>query len=64
MKTQKEVENQNVKKNIEKRIKMFDNDIKKNENLFTETNKTKYRKIVNNLRARRGELQFVNKICF
>ncbi len=64
MKTQKEVENQNVKKNIEKRIKMFDNDIKKNENLFTETNKTKYRKIVNNLRARRGELQFVNKIWF
>ena len=64
MKTQKEVENQNVKKNIEKSIKMFDNDIKKNENLFTETNKTKYRKIVNNLRARRGELQFVNKIWF
>ena len=64
MKTLKEVENQNVKTNINKRIKMLAADIQKNENLFEESNMEKYKRIANNLRARRGELQLVSKMWF
>ena len=64
MKTKDELENQNVKSNMNKRIIMFTNDIKKNENLFETTGERKYKSVVNNLRARRGELQFISKFMF
>ena len=64
MKTQKEVENQNVKTNMTKRIEMFTNDIKAKEELFEKTGSQRHKNAANNLRARRGELQFVSKVWF
>jgi hypothetical protein len=61
MKTKEVLENQNVKLNINKRLKMFDADIKINENLFETTKEKRYLNIAHNLRARRGELQFISK---
>jgi hypothetical protein len=64
MKTKEQVESENVKFNFNKRIEMFNNDIKTNEKLFEETNEIKFYGIVKNLRARRGELQFISKNYF
>jgi hypothetical protein len=55
-------ENQNIRININKRIVAFTNDIKKFEDLYEKTNEKRYLSSANNIRARRGELQFVTKI--
>jgi hypothetical protein len=64
MKTQAELENQNVKSNMNKRIEMFTNDIKSKEILFETTGEQRYKSAANNLRARRGELEFVSEVWF
>jgi hypothetical protein len=48
-------------KKLNERITMFDKDIEKYENLFIESNEKRFKNIANNLRARRGELQFLMK---
>ena len=51
-----------VKQTIEKRIKMFTNEIMKEEDSFNKTNERKHQARANNFRARRGELQVLSKI--